>query len=67
MLKLKQLRRREIEKMLIGHFRGYPAIRVIISRLIGFPMEAWDVDEPEFSKNLERMVKGLRWEKPKEE
>ena len=67
MMKLKKLRRSHLETMLIGHFRNYPAIRIVASRLAGFPMEAWDADEPEFSKNIKLFVRGLKWEKPKGE
>ena len=46
---------------------NYPAILVIIKRLTGFPEEVWSIhkDDAELTGNVEYLVKGLTWKKPR--
>jgi len=67
MQRFRKLKIEHVRKMLVGHLMNYPAILVIIKRLTGFPEEVWSIhkDDAELTGNVEYLVKGLTWKKPR--
>lgn len=39
----------------------YPAIRIILKQISGFPKELWSGDDSDIRENTKLMIEGLKW------
>ena len=63
MHRFKKMSKRNLAKLLSAHLLHYPAIRVVLGRLVDFPEAIYSINGEELERNVKELVEGLVWKK----
>lgn len=63
MQKFRRMSKEKLTKLMALHLLHYPAIRVVLARLVNFPGETYGINGEELEKSIKELVEGLWWKK----